>query len=237
MDQKIISGEKHAGEDNHTTFNWQHVWKSVEQAGTQAGNAIKKQASQIDTRELADKAKHVAKEGLNVARGKSENTQANQFSDAAAKLVPGAGLIRQGAEIAHETGAEGKILDGKKGPLHAPSESTMKKASKEAIGSAIPLPGGGLLANEVLNRSGIKDRVIDGAFDAAKNHGKTTEIQEHKKPMRGEPHAKAAAKELDFPPKVVIDDKKDNFVDGAKDKVSKLFHSLHTPDVIDVKKN
>ena len=222
MDNKINTGDKSAGqEDTHKTFDWQHVWKSVEHTASQAGNAIKEKAAQIDTRELADKAKHAAGEGLKVARGKSDNKQANEISNAAAQYVPGAGLIRKGAEIAHETGADGKVLEGKKGPLRAPSERTMREASKEAIGTAIPIPGGGLIMNEVLNKSGVKDKVVDGAFDAAKKHGLKTGTAERQSTL----------------PLVVIEDRQQNNLLGtAKDKVTGLFHKLHKPDEAEAKK-
>ncbi len=198
MGERASDGAKHAASDEHKTFDWHKIWKSVEDAGTQAGHAIKEQVDKIDTKELGDKAKHAAGEGLKVVRGKSDNKQANEVSDTAAKYLPGAGLLRQGAELAHETGVDGKVLEGKKGPLRAPSKSSMKEVGKEAIGTAIPVPGG-FLANEVLNKSGAKDKLIDGAVDSAKNFKL---------------------------PDLAIEDKsqKDGgIIDGAKDKVGKFF--------------
>lgn len=168
MDQILSDGDKSAAQDNHKTLDWHHVWKSVEDAGTHAGNAIKSQVNQIDTKDLSDRAKHAASQGLKLVRGESDNRQANEISDAANKYLPGMGLIRKGAEIAHESGAEGKVLEGKKGPLHAPSDKTLRGTAKEAIGTAIPIPGGGRLVNELLNRTGSTDKLIDAAFDSTK---------------------------------------------------------------------
>jgi hypothetical protein len=184
--QKAGDSNKDSGHDNHKSFDWHHVWKSVEDAGSKATTAIKKQAEHIDTKELGDKAKHAAVDGLNLARGKSSNKQANEISDAAAKYIPGAGLLRTGADLAHETGAEGKLLQGKKGPLHAPSEKTMKNVGKEAIGTVLVIPGGGILSNEVLNRTGVKDKAVDAIVDAANKHKpadkhKATDAPEQKK--------------------------------------------------------
>lgn len=153
--------------ESGSKLDWHHVWKSVQDAGSQAGQAIKKQVEKIDTKELGDKAKHTAGEGLKALRGKSDNHQVNEISDSAAKYLPGVGLVRKGAEIAHETGVDGKILEGKKGPLRAPSEKTMKEAGKEALGSMITVPGGGKIAGEILNKSGIKEKAVDRKVDSA----------------------------------------------------------------------
>lgn len=211
MDDTINTNEKHAGQEGHKTFDWQHVWKSVEYAGAQTGTAIKRQVEQIDTKDLGDKAKHAASEGLKIARGKSENRQANEISDAASRYVPGAGLIRQGAVLAHETGADGKILEAKKGPLHAPSDRTMRELGKEALGTAIPIPGG-VIANEVLNRTGVKDKIVNSAMDAASGRA-------------------------DYPPKMHIEDRQHlQILDSAKEKITNLFQGLHKPES-EVKKN
>ena len=91
MGDKTNDGDHLAGkQDGGSKLDWQHLWKSVENAGTQAGHAVKKQVDQIDTKDLADKAKHVAGEGLKIARGKSDNHEVNQYSDAAARYIPGA---------------------------------------------------------------------------------------------------------------------------------------------------
>ncbi len=235
MDDTFNSGEKNAGQESHKSVDWQHVWKSVQDVGSQAGHAIKKQVDQIDTKELGEKAKHVASEGLKVARGQSDNRQANEISDAASKYIPGAGLIRQGAVIAHETGAEGKVLEGKKGPLHAPSDRTMREAGKEAIGSAIPIPGG-VFANELLNRTGVKDKVINTAVDAVKNHDgrQGSSSKEHVIPVDSKGQHTAG----EHLPKVIIEDKKPGqILDTAKEKIGNFFHSFHKPEIVETKKN
>lgn len=212
-------GRKNESSQNEgSKLDWHHLWKSVEKAGSQAGSAIKKQVDQIDTKELAEKAKHGASEGLKIARGKSDNKQANEYSDAAAKFIPGAGLLRKGAEIAHETGADGKVLEGKKGPLHAPSERTLREASSEAVGTMIPLPGGGIIGNEILNRSGVKQKIVDKAFDAAKE-----EASAHKDIAHGiKPSPKSHLPELK-----IENEKKDGVLDSSKKKVQELFHRIH----------
>jgi hypothetical protein len=250
MDDRANDGEKNAGQDGHKTLNWHHVWKSVEDAGSQAGKAIKKQVEQVDTKELGDKAKHAADVGLKVVRGKSNDKQANQISDAAAKYIPGAGLLRTGAELAHETGADGKVLEGKKGPLHAPSEKTMKNVGKEAIGTMIPIPFGGKIANEVINHSGVKDKIVDGAIDAAKHQGDAAKHQseaaknqakaaEGKAPeLQHKVESKGKTSEAPYPPKVILEDTKHGeVINAAKEKVGKLFHSLHKTEAKEDKRN
>jgi hypothetical protein len=233
MDDTIITGDKSAGPAEHKTFDWQHVWKSVEDAGTQAGNAVKKQVDQIDTKELGDKAKHAASEGLKVARGKSDYKQANEISDAASKFVPGAGLIRKGAELAHETGADGKVLEGKQGPLHAPSDKTLRETGKAALGTAIPIPGM-VLAAEVLNRSGVKDRIIDAAIDTAKSH--SLQPSDARSAIGSESKDKHSAAE--YPPKIVIEDSKQGQIfDSAKAQIGKLFQGFHKPEASEPPRN
>jgi hypothetical protein len=228
MGEQFGVGEKNSGSsDEHKTLDWQHMWKSVEYAGSQAGAAIKKQVEQIDTKDLQEKAKHYGSEGLKVARGHSDNKQANEYSDMAAKFVPGAGLLRKGAEIAHETGADGKVFEGTKGPLHAPSEQTMRGLGSEALGTAIPIPGGGIIGNEVLKQSGVKDRIMDATFDAVKKHG-SVEAQNDQKHF-------ADSKQL---PKVVLEDKKNaSTIDTAKEKVSNFLHGFHITGASTEKKN
>lgn len=209
--------EKSSAGESTKTFDWQHVWKSVEEKGSQIGSSLKEHASQIDTKELAEKAKHAAGEGLKIARGKSDNHQANQISDAVSQYVPGAGLLRKGADIAHETGADGKLLEGKKGSLHAPSEQSMKSLGKEAQGTALPIPGG-MIGNELLNKSGLKDKVVDGAFDAVKSHRLQTET--FKIPVSTEKNASGSL------PKLEIQDSQPGIADSAKSKINELFKSL-----------
>ncbi len=208
--------EKPSAGESTKTFDWQHVWKSVEEKGSQIGSSIKQQASQIDTKDLTEKAKHAAGEGLKIARGRSDNHQANQISDAVSQYVPGAGLLRKGAEIAHETGADGKFLEGKKGALHAPSEGSMKSLGKEALGTAIPIPGG-VWANEALNKSGMKDKLVDGTVDAVKNHKLSQELHTHANPFD---------KGTDKLPKLDIEDRSTGIINGAKDKIKALFKSI-----------
>lgn len=148
-----------------SSVDWHHLWKGVKDEGTKAGAYLKEKLSQVDTNEIGDKAKHAANEGLKVARGRSDNQEANKISDAATRFIPGAGLLRKGADIAHETGADGKFLEGKKGPLHAPSQKSMQEAGREAINSMIPLPGNDILTKEVLRRTMVKD-VGEGAANA-----------------------------------------------------------------------
>jgi len=232
MDDSINNGDKSAGQAEHKTFDWQHVWKSVEDTGKQAGTAIKQHVSQIDTKELGDKAKHAANEGLKVARGQSDNRQANEISDAASKWIPGAGLIRKGAEIAHETGADGKVLEGKTGPLHAPSNRTLTDVGKEAIGTAIPIPGGGILAHEILNRSGVKDKIMSAAMEAAQNHSSASVGENRESPFSN--RAKNNYQETEYPPKLVIDDSK--APSAAREQMGKLLHMFQRPETLDANK-
>ena len=218
MGDKASDVEHNLPSNGGSKLDWHHIWNSVENASSQAGNAIKHQVSQIDTKELADNAKHAASEGLKIARGKSDNKQVNQYSDTAAKYIPGAGLLRQGAEIAHETGAEGKLLEGKKGPLHAPSDRTLKEASSQAVGTIIPIPGGGILGNEILNNSGVKQRIIDSAFDTAKSHGSSkNSAASHSIDSNREqlPHITIGKSTND-----------DNLITQSKNKVREFFHSF-----------
>ena len=145
-------------------------------------------SSHPDLHAMGEQAKGLAKSGLDAVRGRSSNRTVNDVSNTAAPWVPGAGLLRQGANILNETGVEGKVLEGKKGPLKPPSERTMRDAGTHAIGSMIPVPGGGRLLSHLIQQSAA-EKGMDAVVDLSKRRSAQPSADSRTVRKTGEPAA------------------------------------------------
>lgn len=100
---------------------WGRFTGFLKSGARKAGDLIEsgvERAQQIDTRELAEKGKGAASDGLNIIRGES-GTRADGVSDEVVRWVPQAQILRRGAEALKQSGAERKVLGDGKGEVTA----------------------------------------------------------------------------------------------------------------------
>lgn len=186
-DKRTDTGDK-SGKSTSGGVDWGNLWGKAKETGSKigdkatelthkAGQAIHEKADAmdgkkdgtVDTDKLKEKGKAAGTEGMKAVRGETGNKTVDQISDGVTSYIPGAGLLRKGAQIVKETGAERKVLGDGKGTIHAPSEGTIKKLGTQAVGDMIPVPGGGKIVNEVINKSGLKEKAVERVLDAAKS--------------------------------------------------------------------
>ncbi|MCA9802985.1 MAG: hypothetical protein KC777_13520 [Cyanobacteria bacterium HKST-UBA02] len=143
---------------------WGKFTGFLKRGAHKAGDLIEsgvESAQQIDTRELAEKGKGVASEGLNVIRGES-GTKADGVSDEIVKWVPQAQILRRGAEALKQSGAERKVLGDGKGEVTA---RPFIEAGTDAVPNLITVPGVGGVGNQVLEQTGIKKKAAGTIMD------------------------------------------------------------------------
>ncbi|MGD9684835.1 MAG: hypothetical protein AB7W16_27025 [Candidatus Obscuribacterales bacterium] len=133
---------------------WGKFTGFLKRGAHKAGNLIEsgvESAQQIDTRELAEKGKGLATEGLNVIRGES-GTRADGVSDEIVKWVPQAQILRRGAEALKQSGAERKVLGDGKGEVTA---RPFIEAGTDAVANPV----------NILEPTGIKKKAAGTIMD------------------------------------------------------------------------